>query len=195
MRALYQERGSSEYDDEQDEEESEDLMDKFKNKMSDMFSTKSKKDDIVAMKKKADQEYIKTSMDSYKNKHHKNSLQGMLEASGSTVEDYEFNIPEKALTSSSTSSSSLEGQALNLSEQQNSSRSKQRQAQRIQVHCLKQWRIKQSRQAHDDIKLSQQNYDPDLGVSVRDEMKMSMSQMKSEFSQSKQRASANFKED
>jgi hypothetical protein len=46
MRALYQERGSSE----DDEEEGEDLMDRFKNKMSGMFGTK-KKDDIESMKK------------------------------------------------------------------------------------------------------------------------------------------------
>lgn len=46
------------------------------------------------------------SMKSYK--HTKNSLEGMLETNG-TVEEYDFGLPEKALVSSSTSSSSLEG--------------------------------------------------------------------------------------
>jgi hypothetical protein len=57
-------------------------------------------------------------MDTYK--HHKNSLEGMLEANG-TVEEYDFNLPE-------TSSSN---------EDEHSARSKQRQQQRFQVHCLK----------------------------------------------------------
>ena len=136
MRALYQERGSSE-EDEDEEEDDEDFLDKMKNKMSGLFN-QNKKTDVDQLKKQANQEFLQQSIKSYK--YSKNSLLGQLETNG-TMEEYDFTIPQKHLESESTSSSSLEGAATNLSEQTLSARSKQRQAQRFQVHCIREWRI------------------------------------------------------
>ena len=110
MRALYQERGSSEEDD--DDEDDEDFLDKMRNKMSGLFNS-NKKSDVDELKKKANQEFLQQSMKQYK--YSKNSLLGQLENNG-TMEEYDFTIPQKHLESVSTSSSSLEGAATNLSE-------------------------------------------------------------------------------
>ena len=111
MRALYQERGSSE-EDEDEEEDDEDFLDKMKNKMSGLFN-QNKKTDVDQLKKQANQEFLQQSIKSYK--YSKNSLLGQLETNG-TMEEYDFTIPQKHLESESTSSSSLEGAATNLSE-------------------------------------------------------------------------------
>lgn len=105
--------------------------------MSGLFN-QNKKAEVEDIKKKANQEFLQQSMKSYK--YSKNSLLGQLETNG-TMEEYEFSLPYKAIASQSTSSSSLEGAATNLCDQPLSTRSKQRQAARFQVHCIKEWRM------------------------------------------------------
>ena len=57
MRALYQERGSSEEDDDESDGNDEDFLDKVRNKMSGMFNS-NKKEDVENLKKQANAEFL-----------------------------------------------------------------------------------------------------------------------------------------